>query len=680
MENQLTSRIRSAALVLLAFILCLSCFGFALGLPWQDFGVWPEQELPAAGFHAVSAAVAALVGLLVALGDRKALGAVTSGPFLFLLALALVTLAAAPYSSAPWTSVYGTLQHEIGGLWHFELAVLVAGSSIVLASRWKTALLVCIGSFSLAVTALAASPGTFGLSHQFLFEEWSGLAAGAASLAIAVRARKLLSAQTALAVALLVFGLFASGNRAVGIAAIAAALVAVAYRLPWTGSLLGRRSVRASLAILVSLAGLVSMWAIAPAIEAHRLPSAPASVEGLVSDIPADRINLMGGSLGTLWSRSYMIRIIVDDLAEHPAALLHGNGWGAFTEVYERHAREVPGRMFRTPLLSASRTYWDSHTKADFHSHNMAAEALNAGGLPGLALWLGFLGALAASSRSGFIVSVAIGVASTFWFPLVHMTEALAVLVAAGASLGRPGVAGRKAISAIAPLPAIAAVACLGMAGLLAFSLARLETAERHFEGVVLDSNPATCSAITARFLPEREATLYLYRVLVNKVTASADPYRTVFDHASNVGLLSCALRSFSVETTDIRSLAESLTGRAKLASAGPGALGIVAPDLIAWGKDIDAMLAAAPERTDFIPPYIQSLASRQSPRLLDEAERYAAVVRPDDPVRYFLLSVVAGEKKDVAGSKAMMRRALSLGYANIMPSGKAFIEGVMAE
>lgn len=680
MENQFSIRLRAAAHAMLAATLCLSCFAFVLGMPWQDLGVWPEQETVAVGTHALSAAVAALLGLLVALGDRKAIGAVTSGPILALFALALGTLALSPYSSAPWTSVYGTLQHLVGGLWHLELAILAAASAAVLSSRWRGLLLASLGAFALSVAAISAAPKAFGLAHAFLFPEWSGLAAGAAALAIAVRARKLISWQVGAAAAILAVGLYASGNRAVGVAAVAVALVAIAYRLPVVAAFLGGKAARAAVAVAVALGGFAAMWGAAPVIEAYRLSSPPAAVQGLVSELPQDRINLMDGTLGTIWSRSYMVRIIVDDLLERPSALLHGNGWGSFTEVYERHAREVPGRMFPQRLQSASRTYWDSHTKADFHSHNMAAEALNAGGLPGLALWIAFLGMLAASSRSGLLASVAIGVASTFWFPLVHMTEAMAALVAAGAALRNPSARARAVLSAVSPLPTVAATAVLAMACFLSLSLARLENSERHFEGVAVDSDPATCSAITARFLPEREATLYLYRVLVNKVTMSADPYRTVFDHASNVALLSCALRSHSVETVDIRSMAESLSGRAKLSSVDPGALGIVARDLIDWGKDIDAMLAAAPERTDFIPPYILSLKQRKSPHLVAEAERYAAVVPADDPVRYFLLSVIADAGGDFAKSKAMMRRALSLGYANIQPTEKAFIDSVYAE
>lgn len=670
----------NGAEALLAIALSLSAFVFVLGLPWQDLGVWPEQELTAAGLHLVSATAALALGLLAALRDRRALGAVTSAPVLAFASLGAVGLVLAPFVNDPWQSVHGTLEHEVGSLWHLEVAVLAAGGMVILASRYRKLLFAALFFSAAAVIALYALPASYGIGRPVLFSEWVGMLAGAVALAAMVRSRRLLSPGNAAALALLVAGVTVSGNRTVILAGLAVAFFAALGALPSTKALVARRSFRAAAAIAVSLAGLAGMWGVAPAVEAWRLRDLPPAAAGVASERPADHIDLMDGALGTLWSRSYMIRIIAEDLFENPSALIRGNGWGSFSTTIEKHAREVPGRMFPEPVGSASRTYWDSHTKANFHSHNVAAEALNSAGVPGLVLWLAFLGALAASSRAGFLASVGMAVISTFWFPVTHMTTAVAMLTAAGSAFGRPRPRLREAVAAVAPLPTALFASGLAMAAFLAFSLARLETSERRFEGVQVDRNPQTCAAITARFLPEEESSRYLYRVLVNKIMASQDRYKTLFDHTANVGLYSCTMRSHSLDGVSIPSLVESLEARARLASIGPGAFGIVSADLISWGADIDALLKAAPGRTDFIPPYILNLRSRKISLMASEAERYVARLNEDDPVREYLLSILADSRGQIAESKQHMRRALSAGYANLFPVSQGFIDSVVGK
>src|SRR5690606_28049209 len=122
-----------------------------------------------------------------------------------------------------------------------------------------------------------------------------------------------------------------------------------------------------------------------------------------------------------------------------------------------------------------------------------------------------------------------------------------------------------EAVSVISPLPTALAVSGLAMAAFLAVSLARLESAESAFEGVTVDRNPETCSAITARYLPEEEASIYLYRGLVNRIMRAEDRYEALFDHATNVALYACTMRSHSLAGISMQSMVESLNARTRL-------------------------------------------------------------------------------------------------------------------
>src|SRR6202043_3838225 len=93
----------------------------------------------------------------------------------------------------------------------------------------------------------------------------------------------------------------------------------------------------------------------------------------------------------TIWSRSWMQRVVMEALAADPRRLLLGQGWGTFAESYSRHWRQVPGRRERTQTMLASGTHWDAHSGARFHPHDTLLETLSSLGISGaglMMLWL----------------------------------------------------------------------------------------------------------------------------------------------------------------------------------------------------------------------------------------------------------------------------------------------------
>lgn len=668
---------RRASEAVLALSLSLSCFLFVLGMPWHNLGLWVEQELPAAGLHLLTSIVVVAVGFLLLLRDERALGALTSWTTIALGAFSVLGLALAPMTDDPWRSVYGTLQHHVGALWHLELTVLVIGSMVVMASRYK-GLFIGALLLSSAIVAFLYAFRDSGFGTPIRFHEWAGMMAGSAALVVALKSQRFLSLANAAAAAVFVAGMYVSGNRAVLLAALAIAALFALSRLASTKQLLAKPSVRVVLAVAVVMFGMAATHLAAPLIEGHRLRSLPPAVPGVLSEKAIDHVSMMDGSLGTVWSRSYMVRMVVDQLKDNPSGLLFGNGWGAFPSLVQTYGREVPGRLFPAKLESASRTYWDAHGKATFHSHNVAAETLLSTGVVGFLAWIAFIGALAAVSRRGLYVSVAIGTVSTFWFPVTHLVAPLAAMIAAGSVMGRPSEGTRTFISAVSSLPVALTAFATAMAGILVYGLAVVETEEKSRTGVVFDRNPETCQSVRLNFLPQEEAQRFLYRALVERIMASEDRYEAAFERTTNVILHSCTLRSHSLEAPSLLSLTESLSGRERLAKIKPPVYGMIAEDLAAWGSDLDALLTLAPDRTDYIPPYVIHLRSRNPNLAVEEAGRLLLATKGEDPVHWFLKSIIADGSRDLEASKEHMRKAFSLGYANIFPTSSELVRSVM--
>jgi hypothetical protein len=502
------------------------------------------------------------------------------------------------------------------------------------------------------------------------FAEWVGLLAAATAFVVANPARRLLSFRVALALAILVLGVWISENRTVVLAAAASAVVAALSVAPVSRAFLARPSIRAALVIVAGLAGVATMYALAPVLE-DRAMNMPPRVESaaVLSTNPLDRQALQDGTLGTLWSRSHMVRIVVRDLLQNPERLLVGEGWGAFQSAFARHAREVPGRAFPTQVPTASLTYMDSQRKADFHSHDLPIEALLSGGLVAAALWFATVGAMAHGGRRGLVVATGVVVGGLFWFPTNHMTAAAAALLAC-AVVPRPvGERASTILQRSAAIPVALVAALLFVYGAQAFMLARVEHDERYFNPIAADRDTKTCSAIQAFLIPSDEVNVSLYEVLSQRILGAKDKAREVYDRTTNVLTLSCTLRSYYEASDNIVALVKSLEKRALLVFIGPTSYGPMLDDILNWNRDVERLLEMAPERTETIVPYVAALSKRSQNKELiaSEIDRFAAKVRHDDPVYEWLLSQKAKQSGDEAGYLAHFRRAADLGFGNLV-------------
>ena len=666
MQNNLSPLGRALdSIALLSMIGLL--FAFIFGMPWLDFGLWPETEGPMAYIHVLVAVISICGGLQLGLGNSNYIASAKSPIVISLFLFAIFSVALLPFIDTPLKSLHGTLKHGVGVLWYLELSICV----YVMLALWQRPFVryvISLASMMVAVIIFIlylVPQNPFGLPLNFA--EWVGMLALAVSgiVILANRDSQYRWAYFILAAVITVVGYYISENRAV---ILAIAIMSLFWLLKFVPGLnlfyLNPAGRSISVATLV-LAGVVAMYLSAPLIERNSMINLKSDTE-LLSNLEIDQLNLHESTFGTIWSRSYMIRILKNNFEEHPRTLLTGNGFGSFAAIYENHVDEVPGRRFRAPVNTASNTYWDVHEKANFHSHNVIAENIASVGVVGAALWMIVLIALAYTSPAGAIVSVGFAVVSTFWFPLNHMIGVIAILFAASAWKPIQGKLKSPVLSGLSPVITILMTALLGYSGYMSGTLARTERLERGFSPLMTNSDIQTCGFLRANYFQESEVVIDLYGILVKRIINSDNQAQEVFDRTTNLVTTNCMLRRYFEYEGNMRALVASLEGREALVNLGSFAFPAMAKEIVNWSSDIQLLLMHIPERTEFIPPFIETLLKNRPEIASKSISELLPLLNEGDPVREYTLAMQALINKDNDGYKRHMQSAVDLGYANL--------------
>jgi hypothetical protein len=267
-------------------------------------------------------------------------------------------------------------------------------------------------------------------------------------------------------------------------------------------------------------------------------------------------------------------------------------------------------------------------------------------------------------------------VGSLFWFPVNHMTIAIAALLACGVAPVAVSERVLKAMSMAVAIPVALLCALFITAGSQIFTLAWVEHNERYFPAIEADRNPATCSSIATVMLPEDEVNISLYEVLSQRILRASNRPKEVYDRTTNLLTLTCTLRGYYQSGDNIRALVASLEKRAVLVGIGPASYGPMVDDIVNWGKDVDRLMAMAPERTEHVVPYLSALVQRSKNKdlILSELDRIIAKLPSSDPVAVYVEAMRARQLGDNDGYREKLKKAVSMGYANIysLPLEKA--------
>ena len=646
--------------------LCILLFAFIFGMPWLDIGLWPQTEGPTILIHAITAITSIAAGVQLGLNNPRYIAAAKSPIVITLFAFSVFSAILLVFIDSPLRSLHGTLKHGIGVLWHLELTLFVfAAKSIWPLKVSRNVLISSAGISTGIVCGLYFFPApAFGVPLDFV--EWVGiLCMGYAGIIISSKKDKDGNVRLIDAAIICAIGYYLSENRAV--------ILAVAVMLSfWSLKFIPKLSVvythpliRSSLVVLIVLAGAFSMYVAAPNIESYALTKNYSDKE-LLSNSQIDLPALHNGAMGTIWSRSYMIRILKSDIEEKPSTLLTGNGFGSFASIYEHHVDEVPGRRFSRAANTASNSYWDVHDKSNFHSHNVLAENLISVGIIGAILWIGVLIALAMTSPAGALVAIGFAVISTFWFPINHLIGIIAILFAASTQSANLQDTQSKVISGLSPILTILIATLFGFTSFITANLAITERQERAFTPLMVDKDISSCGFIRADYFHEPEITIDLYTILENRILRAEKTPDELFHRTTNILTINCMLRRYFETEGNMRSLVTSLETRESITKLGKYAFPAMAKEIKNWSKDVHLLLENIPERTEFIPPFLEVLL-KYKPELIDEeVDGFLPLLNDDDPVREYIIALRHLTNKEYIEYRTHMQRAVDLGYANL--------------
>lgn len=630
-----------------------------LSLPAFYTGIWVQVEGPVAALHLISGGILAGLGVLVLRNHAGAARAVRH-PFAVLpWLLALLSFALLPFSPVPALSIHGLPEHGMGIVALLDLGALSAGALYTLERRgWRW---LCAASAGIVITGVFVLDQLFRAQRSwapFFFGDYLAFYAvfGGVFLAAMLGAGRAVWAGLLVALAGLI-GL--SGNKA----ALLAMVLAILLVFPLARWIRDAR--RLPLAFVAALFPLlmtaVIFFAGSGFDEDYRLSM------GEIAPL-RPLANLIVSTWASMWSRAMLSGIVFWEIADHPAILLFGDGWGHFNESLLRNLTRIGGRLHE--LIGESKIYWDAVQRSDFHSHNRWVESLLATGSLGLVLALAQLAALPFCARRDLLglavfLALLLGTLQAFWF---QMPVSLPLMALAMAALARPGRAfprpraGRRTAAGACWAAALLLVAAGASAYAMSFQArAKLQdTGEKvaHCETFAFDNGLGEIHRM--RLMQNAYARMLDVRATKGRLTAA------------DMGRLKARLCLQPAGGAGFRSLAMKVALNnviAGLVFRTPELAGETEAIRRHWPRLVGEILAAAPRRSDLAIPYFNHILARgEEDLVLDLASRLLRVDGGDPVGLWFSGVVLLARPGDQKTGIARLKRSLERGIRNLMP------------
>gem|GEM_PF-6164671 len=656
------TQLHSLAQALIIFGLTVAYLAGFASLPIMPMvGVW-YQSTPVIGTLFAGATLCAGGLTLTAFSAPQAAKLALWHPLVAIPVVISVWSWAAPaYTGAAVQSFFGAPQIGLGGAWFLSLAVMTGGARYVLYcldQRWANILVSIALASALAIVACDLwAPGGW---RPFFFSDY--LAFHALYIWV-IAAFWLPQAKWSAWIGLILCGVivFSTGNRT----AYGAFIVAV-ISLFVVQYLQNRFSVATLRRLSAWGMGLMALLVPVGIYYLHRI--------GLPDSVPHDIIY-------TFKSRSLLLETLIFGIINDPAMLLTGIGWGNFSELVFSQIPIDQTAIWAPAAARAGDDYlWEALWQLHFHSHNELAEHLASGGIPSLALWLGYLvlvPLLAPQEKRATAVAFTVGyvLLSAMWF---QMPGGLALMAMAVAGLGsRPSVPpaaepgpSRRPWSAV-----FAAVAFLTLAAtsatLFKNGSAAAQNVERNFA-----PNSTFIQPFCDGDAPDVGAGLTEFSELMKAfATSNIDRLRAGKD----------------VEAWRFKRLDDYLCRADELmAQGGPLSVGVRALTLRSdfafppkplnqkdfetrlysgWDKNVNWVLTRAPSRTDLALPYLSWLLGKGAEAQALQLSEHMLKTNPADPVGLWFSGVVLlNDTRTKSEGIQRLKRALHNNIEKIMP------------
>jgi hypothetical protein len=658
----------------LAAVLAIAPFAFLFATPWGLDAGAVRIGIQQSALLGLAAAAGGCVLALGLRGHRAARAALVHPAVLAFLGFGALGATLAATHVYPGRTINGlsdTPHHHAGALFYFEIALLAAGYLTAARGPWGRGL--AWMAVAAAAAAAIVTSGVLNFEGQpwlFVhFPQWYNFTAThllpspyrAWIAPVGILAAVALSGtggrvQRYAAAAFLLWALWIGNN--------VTATIGVAAALLWLGAerVLPRLTsgrARAIFCLAALVLPLATVPFVAPFVERAHVRGVDAAGASTVDHIPSldprDHVVIQLLPMRTLWSRSWMSRVVWEDIFAHPLMLVNGRGWATFAESYARHWREVPGRNTREQDFLMSKTHWDAHSSARFHPHNSVLESTASLGLVGTIVIGGILllpAVLPRRRQTGWAVLLACSLCTicSFWFLESSFAPFVAIAYATTVRPWRPGPRARRvALSAFA----LATVGCIAASIVTAVAGVRPPKAPECAGGNA--SEPAGF-ADYAKFLAtgfSQEMPLLWFVQRLPEAQSLACTARFL-GHSGGIDELSEMLRHRDTLLTEYADL--------------PHPESVFPAEISQWEDDIVRLLDAAPGRTDVAVPYVSWIAAHQgSAEALALVMRFRPRIPVGDPVRSWLDACEAGLTGDAVAHRRLVTAAVEGGLANFV-------------
>ncbi|BAE49891.1 O-antigen ligase family protein [Paramagnetospirillum magneticum] len=445
MRSDLNSGLRPVLGPALALLLALP---IALGsLPPFRFGYWDKAEPMVVWLNLCSFLGALALARCAWVMPRATVPNLFHPYVLAPLAVALWSLAAAPFDALPRLSLFGVPQSGLGALWFLDFAILIACGLMVRDCRvaWR---LLCwaAAAITLVIAGLKVSDHFFTSIESTLllyvdaYYGWIGV-----TLPVLAwwwtRHRRDWPLTVTLAIAALACVYSSHSLTAWSILIGGTALVLASERLPVQPVRLFTRSPWGS-AVLVAVGALLPPFALRAAKPLLNSPS--------------------------LLDRLHLQEMVLADMARSPSWLM-GQGWGRVQDAFHGNLNVTGENLWQPTWIFLSSDY--------FSSHNWLLDTVHAVGLPGAGLVLaGFLVlplyAAPAARPAATMLALAYALISAVWFHLCFSLPFFALAMAAvGRSAREVEISALQRRAAAWSLMAVAALPMLGAGALAEYGL-----------------------------------------------------------------------------------------------------------------------------------------------------------------------------------------------------------------
>ncbi|CCQ75055.1 DUF192 domain-containing protein [Magnetospira sp. QH-2] len=627
-----------------------------------SFGIWYQAE-PVVGAIRVTSGIAGIGIFLFALAHRPARGMLVH-PFVVVpTLLAIWSILASVFHDIPVQSWHGSVEIGEGVLWYANMAILIAASLLLLRFHRIRRMLLGLAVVSTVVVALSSWMYTHGMANPvapYFFADYIAFLGFGSGAIVFMLWRVALPLRLAGAILLAAGVIIASSNNAaIGTMVLVMPAAMLAYRfLPVNSGIKPYLAVAAIMLVPLTITLLVTIF------DLTELAMGDSAWIGLANSVR---------------SRHYLTQVVWDAMSLSPQSWLVGLGWGSYSDQLAIHMPVEWVALVDDPISRgemASEEWWDAVHRVDFHSHNFVLESILGAGIPGMLLSIMVFAILPLGSRRKYAaLAFALGTAYVTvyatWFLFIG---AMPLVALALASMARPFARLRR-------VPGKIPLIVIGFFG-VASLLAGIESI--YFSNYAYSFAPPMTTALAP--VPGKEDCPVAYvdrgrngdhlsfrlRTLSNAFQASTlkgeVPDR---EKVSYMRGIICAAEQRLRQPSGIKLQISAVTTRSDMAflETTGEARGLVDEYLRGWEQRVDALLARAPKRTDFVAPLLSYYFARQDQARLTRLSNRLFEANPKDPIALWFtgLALLNQEGSGEAGL-GRMRRSLELGVERLMP------------